>query len=69
MKKETSNLPQNEALNIGFVMPRFRVNGLIEGKECWILTDSFKVAEKVQMDAECNGLCSIIYELTDDGWI
>ena len=51
------------------VIAKFKVNGFLYGKKVWIFTDSIRVAKKIQLDAECNGICSVIYEWTDEGWI
>ena len=38
-------------------------------KKYGYLPTPYGVAKKIQLDVECNGICSIIYEWTDEGWI
>lgn len=63
MSKETQF--KNDEKNVA---ARYKVNGILYGKEVWVLTDCLRVAQKVQLDAECDEICSNIYEWTDDGW-
>jgi len=51
------------------VMRRFRVNMLHRGKERWKYCRTIERAKKLQQEATAGGLCSIIYEKADKGYV
>lgn len=51
------------------VMRRFRVNMLHRGKERWKYCRTIERAKKLQQEATAGGLCSIIYEKGDKGYV
>lgn len=71
MGAESNKQHGTKALHIADVESsfKFKVTGYMYGKKVWVFTENKRLAEKIQLDAECNSIVSIIYEWTDDGWI
>ena len=66
---ESQKEGNTDELPIQHVMTRFKVNGIINGHEIWVLTDDLKTAKKVKEEAINHAIDSDIYQYTEDGWL